>query len=88
MPTTLNREEIADRVKKVVADVLRVERNNLTEESRFVEDLGADSLDRVTLLMALEEEFEDSIPEEKTNELTSIGAAINYIETIMHGTNA
>ena len=88
MPTTLNREEIADRVKKVVADVLQVERNNLTEESRFVEDLGADSLDRVTLLMALEEEFEDSIPEEKTNELTSIGAAINYIETIMHGTNA
>jgi len=71
---------ILDRVKKVIADQLGLDVNEITMESSFVEDLGADSLDIVELIMALEEDFEIEIPDEDAEKITSVGNIVDYIK--------
>jgi len=72
-------EQIEQRVKKVVAEQLGVNESDIKNESTFVEDLGADSLDTVELVMALEEEFECEIPDEEAEKITTVQQAIDYI---------
>ncbi len=72
---------IEERVKKIVAEQLGVDLEEVKEEASFVDDLGADSLDTVELVMALEEEFETEIPDEEAEKITSVGLAINYVKT-------
>jgi len=71
---------ILDRVKKVIADQLGLDVKEITMESSFVEDLGADSLDIVELIMALEEDFEIEIPDEDAEKITSVGNIVDYIK--------
>ena len=70
---------IEDRVKKIVAEQLGVKEDEVSNESSFVDDLGADSLDTVELVMALEEEFDTAIPDEEAEQITTVQLAINYI---------
>ncbi|MBO4793168.1 MAG: acyl carrier protein [Deltaproteobacteria bacterium] len=70
---------IAERVKQLVADQLGVEEDQVTEEASFMDDLGADSLDTVELVMALEEEFEIEIPDEDAEKVRTVQDAIDYI---------
>ena len=70
---------IEDRVKKIVAEQLGVAEDEVSNESSFVDDLGADSLDTVELVMALEEEFDTEIPDEEAEQITTVQLAINYI---------
>jgi acyl carrier protein len=72
---------VADKVKKIVVDQLGVSEDQVTPEAKFIEDLGADSLDQVELVMAFEEEFGADIPDEDAEKLTSVGDAIAYIES-------
>eukprot|EP00659_Diplonema_papillatum_P022258 gene22258-34136_t len=69
---------IEERVKKIVAEQLGVKEEEVTNSASFVEDLGADSLDTVELVMALEEEFETEIPDEEAEKITTVQAAIDY----------
>ena len=73
--------EIADKVKKIVVDQLGVSEEQVTPEAKFIEDLGADSLDQVELVMALEEVFGSDIPDEDAEKLQTVGDAIRYIES-------
>lgn len=70
---------IEERVKKIVAEQLGVKIEEVRNESSFTEDLGADSLDTVELVMALEEEFETEIPDEEAEKIASVQDAINYV---------
>ncbi|MBD1550368.1 acyl carrier protein [Pseudomonas typographi] len=70
---------IEERVKKIVAEQLGVKEEEVKNESSFVDDLGADSLDTVELVMALEEEFETEIPDEEAEKITDVQAAIDYV---------
>jgi acyl carrier protein len=72
---------IENRVRKIVGEQLGVKEEELSNEASFVDDLGADSLDTVELVMALEEEFETEIPDEKAEKITTIQEAIDYIES-------
>jgi acyl carrier protein len=72
-------ENIDQRVKKIVAEQLGVNESEIKNESSFVDDLGADSLDTVELVMALEEEFECEIPDEEAEKITSVQQAIDYV---------
>ena len=72
---------IEDRVKKIVAEQLGVKEEEVRSEASFVDDLGADSLDTVELVMALEEEFETEIPDEEAEKITTVALAIEYINT-------
>jgi acyl carrier protein len=67
-------------VKKIIAEQLGVEEDEVTPEASFVEDLGADSLDTVELVMALEEEFEIEIPDEDAEKILTVGKALDYIK--------
>ncbi|MCZ6502795.1 MAG: acyl carrier protein [Gammaproteobacteria bacterium] len=71
---------IVERVTKLVCEQLGVKEDEVTQEASFVEDLGADSLDTVELVMALEEEFETEIPDEDAEKITTVKEAIDYIE--------
>ena len=71
---------IADKVKEIVVQQLGVSPDQVTPEAKFIEDLGADSLDQVELVMALEEEFDAEIPDADAEKLTAVGDAIKYIE--------
>lgn len=71
---------VEERVKKIIAEQLGVEEDEVTPEASFVEDLGADSLDTVELVMALEEEFEIEIPDEDAEKILTVGKALNYIK--------
>ncbi len=71
---------VADKVKEIVADELSVDAGIVTPQARFVEDLGADSLDVVELVMRFEEEFEIEIPDEDAEKITTVGEAVGYIE--------
>ena len=68
-----------DRVKKVIMEQLGVKEDQITENASFVDDLGADSLDTVELVMALEEEFDCEIPDEEAEKITTVKQAIDYI---------
>jgi acyl carrier protein len=70
---------IVDRVKKIVAEQLGVKAEEVVDTASFVDDLGADSLDTVELVMALEEEFETEIPDEEAEKITTVQAAIDYV---------
>ena len=72
--------ETADRVKKIVVEHLGVEGDKVTEEASFIDDLGADSLDIVELVMAFEEEFGVEIPDDAAEKITTVKDAIDYIE--------
>lgn len=71
---------IEERVKKIVSEQLGIEDEDITVESSFVEDLGADSLDTVELVMAFEEEFKIEIPDEDAEKILSVKNAIDYIK--------
>ena len=70
---------VEERVKKIVVEQLGVKEDEVTSESSFVDDLGADSLDTVELVMALEEEFETEIPDEEAEKITTVQLAMDYI---------
>ena len=69
-----------DKLKKVIAEVLSVDPNEITEDTTFTEDLGADSLDLFELVMALEDEYSVEIPAEELESLTTVGAVMNYLK--------
>lgn len=71
---------VDERVKKIIAEQLGVEEDEVTPEASFVEDLGADSLDTVELVMALEEEFGIEIPDEDAEKILTVGKALEYIK--------
>ncbi|MEM1262084.1 MAG: acyl carrier protein [Pseudomonadota bacterium] len=70
---------IEDQVKAIVAEQLGVKEDEVTNEASFVDDLGADSLDTVELVMALEEEFDTEIPDEEAEKITTVQQAIDYV---------
>jgi acyl carrier protein len=74
----MKKEEIIARLKEIIIDRLDVEEEQITPEASFVEDLGADSLDIVELIMGIEEEFDIEIPDEDAEKLTSVGEAMKY----------
>ena len=71
---------IEERVKKIVVEQLGVKEDEVSNDSSFVDDLGADSLDTVELVMALEEEFETEIPDEEAEKITTVQQAVDYVE--------
>ena len=72
--------EVAERVKAIIVDKLSVEETEVTNEASFTNDLGADSLDTVELIMEFEKDFGISIPDEQAEKITTVGDAIAYIE--------
>jgi acyl carrier protein len=72
-------ENVEQRVKKIVAEQLGVNETEVKSESSFVDDLGADSLDTVELVMALEEEFDCEIPDEEAEKITTVKQAVDYV---------
>ena len=79
-------EAVSDRVRAIIAEQLGVKLEEVTDAASFIEDLGADSLDTVELVMALEEEFGIEIPDEDAEKMVTVGDAIKYIETKSAGT--
>jgi acyl carrier protein len=71
---------LEDKVKDIIVEQLGVNAEQVTPEASFIEDLGADSLDTVELVMAFEEEFGAEIPDEDAEKLTTVGAVINYLK--------
>lgn len=71
---------IAEKVKEIVVNQLGVSPDQVSDDAKFIEDLGADSLDQVELIMALEEEFGADIPDEDAEKLATVGEAVKYIE--------
>ena len=76
----MSAENIQERVKNIIVEQLGVEADQVKPEAQFVNDLGADSLDTVELIMALEEEFDIEIPDDKAEKIKTVGEAIDYIE--------
>lgn len=76
---TVKMSTVEERVKKIVAEQLGVKEEEVTNDASFVDDLGADSLDTVELVMALEEEFETEIPDEDAEKITTVQQAVDYI---------
>ena len=72
---------IEDREKKIIVEQLGVDQEEVKNEASFVDDLGADSLDTVELVMALEEEFDTEIPDEEAEKITTVQAAIDYVNS-------
>ena len=70
---------VAERVKAIIVDKLGVDGAEVTNEANFIQDLGADSLDTVELIMEFEKDFEVSIPDEQAEKITTVGQAIDYI---------
>ena len=75
----MSNTNIEERVKKIIVDMLGVKPEDVVPEASFLDDLGADSLDTVELVMALEEEFETDIPDEEAEKINTVQAAIDYI---------
>jgi len=73
-------ESLEEKVKKIIVEQLAVDAADVTNEAQFVQDLGADSLDTVELVMALEEEFDVEIPDEDAEQIKTVGQAIDYIK--------
>lgn len=76
---------IEETVKKIIAEQLGVDLEKVTIEAGFKEDLGADSLDTVELVMALEDEFDMEIPDEAAEKIATVGDAVNYIKSKLEG---
>ena len=74
-------EEVQSKLKEIVMDRLNAEEDQVKPEASFVEDLGADSLDIVELIMGIEEEFDIEIPDEDAEKLTTVGEAMEYVKT-------
>jgi len=75
----MEREELLAKVKEIVADKLSIGEDQITEQASFIDDLGADSLDTVELVMALEDEFDMDIADDDAEKLTTVGKAIDYV---------
>ncbi|MFM2242016.1 MAG: hypothetical protein RLZ97_871 [Verrucomicrobiota bacterium] len=73
-------KSIEDRVKDIIVEQLGVNADQVTPEAKFIEDLGADSLDTVELVMAFEEEFEIEVPDEEAEKLQSVGDVVTYVQ--------
>ena len=73
-------ENLEERVKKIIIEQLAVDSSEVVEKAQFVQDLGADSLDTVELVMALEEEFDIEIPDEDAEKIKTVGEAVTYIK--------
>lgn len=71
---------VAERVKKIIVDKLGVDESEVVESANFINDLGADSLDTVELIMEFEKEFEVSIPDEQAENIQTVGQAVEYLE--------
>ena len=78
-------EEVQAKLKEIVMDRLNAEEEQIKPEASFVEDLGADSLDIVELIMGIEEEFDIEIPDEDAEKLTTVGEAMNYVKAKLGG---
>lgn len=76
----MSTENLEERVKKIITEQLAVDAAEVTPQAQFVQDLGADSLDTVELVMALEEEFDIEIPDEDAEKIKTVGEATNYIK--------
>jgi acyl carrier protein len=72
---------INEKVKEIIIDQLGVDANEITEDASFIDDLGADSLDTVELIMAFEEEFDIEIPDEEAEKLLTVGKAMEYLDS-------
>ncbi|HAR39089.1 MAG: acyl carrier protein [Bacteroidetes bacterium GWD2_45_23] len=72
--------EVAERVKSIIVDKLGVEESEVTETASFTNDLGADSLDTVELIMEFEKEFNISIPDDQAEKISTVGDAVSYVE--------
>ena len=82
MPST---QEIEQKVISIVAEQLSVDKAEISRETSFVNDLGADSLDTVELVMELEDEFDMNIPDDEAEKLQTVGSAIDFIQKVMAG---
>ena len=76
----MSSEEVFEKIKTIIVDLLQVNEDAVTEDATFIDDLGADSLDLVELIMALEEEFNIEIPDTDAEKVVSVADVVNYIK--------
>jgi len=76
----MSSEEVFEKIKAIIVEQLQVAENTVTEEASFIDDLGADSLDLVELIMALEEEFDIEIPDTDAEKVVTVGDVVDYIK--------
>ena len=84
----MDEAEVFARVTQVIAKVLDVDAARVTRESHLVDDLGADSIDRMTLVMAIEDAFQERVPEEQLPSFTTVGAIVSFITDRLRAANA